>query len=108
MVAFFKADAPEPETEPPGRFPDINAERERRVRRAALFEAQQGRRRLDNEPLTDAQMLELVDGIIARGVTELRAIARELNDQYVPGARRGRWHATSVKRLLARRGGDRE
>jgi len=38
----------------------------------------------------------------ADGVVTARAIARELNEREIPTARRGRWHPSSVSRLLQR------
>jgi DNA invertase Pin-like site-specific DNA recombinase len=40
----------------------------------------------------------------AAGITSVRAITAELNDRKVPTAKGGKWHATSVARLLARLG----
>jgi Recombinase len=38
----------------------------------------------------------------ADGVVTVNAIARELNQREIPTARRGRWHPSSVSRLLQR------
>jgi hypothetical protein len=45
---------------------------------------------------------QIIDGIRARGITSLNGIARELNLQNVNGVRHGRWHATTVRKFLAR------
>jgi hypothetical protein len=37
-----------------------------------------------------------------KGLGSLSAIARELNEREIPTARRGRWHPSSVSRLLQR------
>ena len=43
-----------------------------------------------------------VANIRAAGITDLRGIARALNDRCVRTARGGRWHLSNVKNLLAR------
>ena len=49
-----------------------------------------------------ADLLPIIEGIRARGVTSASSIARELNAQGVGSPRGGTWQASSVQRLLAR------
>jgi DNA invertase Pin-like site-specific DNA recombinase len=45
---------------------------------------------------------EIIEDIQASGVASLAGIARELNERGIVTPRGGRWHASSVKNLLAR------
>lgn len=47
-------------------------------------------------------ILPVVDDIRATGTTSMKGIAAELNARGILTARKGRWHPTSVKRLLER------
>jgi DNA invertase Pin-like site-specific DNA recombinase len=49
-----------------------------------------------------AEILPVIDGIRAAGVTSALGIARALNGRGIPAARGGRWTATQVQRILAR------
>jgi DNA invertase Pin-like site-specific DNA recombinase len=44
----------------------------------------------------------IVEAMRARGVTSVRALARELTAQGIPGPRGDTWHPTAVARLLSR------
>jgi DNA invertase Pin-like site-specific DNA recombinase len=46
--------------------------------------------------------LPIIDSIRATGVTDLRGIARALNDRGVRTARGGRWHVSNVKNVIDR------
>jgi DNA invertase Pin-like site-specific DNA recombinase len=48
------------------------------------------------------RLAPIIDDVRASGVTSLRGIATELNARSIPSPRRGRWHATTVDRLLHR------
>ncbi len=52
-----------------------------------------------------ANVLPIVRQIQAAGVTTFRAIAKALNDRGVRTARRGDWHDSTVRNLLAQSGG---
>jgi DNA invertase Pin-like site-specific DNA recombinase len=59
----------------------------------------------ENRRVANAQAKALTPTILelrSSGVTSVRALAAELNRRKVPSARGGKWHATSVARLLAR------
>lgn len=61
----------------------------------------------ENKAAADAQaksLLPVIRELQAAGVTSVRAISAALNERNVPTARDGKWHATSVARLLARLG----
>jgi DNA invertase Pin-like site-specific DNA recombinase len=47
-------------------------------------------------------VLPIIAEIVRSGATTLRAIAEALNARGVPTPRGGRWHATSVRNVLAR------
>jgi len=49
-----------------------------------------------------ADVLPIVEDIRANGTVTLLAIAAELNERQILTARGGKWHPTSVKRLLER------
>jgi hypothetical protein len=51
-----------------------------------------------------ADLMQIFDGIRARGITSLRGIAAELNAQGIPTVRGNgkKWHASGVKRFLER------
>jgi len=49
-----------------------------------------------------ADVLPIVEDIRASGAMTLLAIAAELNERQILTARGGKWHPTSIKRLLAR------
>lgn len=49
-----------------------------------------------------AELRPLVTSLRAAGVTTLNGLAQELNRRGVKSARGGRWHASSVRNLLAR------
>lgn len=52
-----------------------------------------------------ADLASIIANIRAKGATSLRAIAAELNAQFVPATRGGDWTAVQVSRVLARAGG---
>jgi hypothetical protein len=47
-------------------------------------------------------MAVLIRALQVEGAVTANAIARELNERKIPTARRGRWHPSSVERLLQR------
>ena len=49
-----------------------------------------------------ANVLPIVNSVRASGVTDLRGIARALNDRGVRTARGGRWHVSNVKNVIDR------
>jgi DNA invertase Pin-like site-specific DNA recombinase len=49
-----------------------------------------------------ADMLPIIEGIRAAGITTLGGIADALNKRGVPTARGGTWHAMTVRNLLRR------
>src|SRR6187397_1735353 len=49
-----------------------------------------------------ANVLPILNSVRASGVTDLRGIARALNDRGVRTARGGRWHVSNVKNIIAR------
>ena len=51
-----------------------------------------------------ANIMPIVNSIRASGVTDLRGIARALNDRGVRTARGGRWHVSNVKNVIDRVG----
>jgi Recombinase len=58
-----------------------------------------------NKQAADARAKALastIRALRARGLVSLGAIARELNEGEIPVARGGKWHRTSVSRLLHR------
>lgn len=50
-----------------------------------------------------AEMLPMIEGIRAAGISTLGGIADALNKRGVPTARAGRWHAMTVRNLIARK-----
>jgi hypothetical protein len=57
------------------------------------------------KPAADARakmLARTIRALQAKGVISFAAIARELNQRAMPTALRGKWHGTSVKRLLER------
>jgi len=52
-----------------------------------------------------ANVLPVIAAIRATGVTSLRGLADALNARGVPTARGGRWHVSTVRNVLDRRGG---
>jgi hypothetical protein len=44
----------------------------------------------------------IIRALKGKGLVSFSAIARELNKREIPTARRGRWHPSSVSRLLQR------
>ena len=50
-----------------------------------------------------ADILPVINGIRAAGVTSANGIARALNERGIPTARGGRWQAVQVQRVLERR-----
>ena len=60
---------------------------------------------LASKQAADARAKALASTIRAlqvKGLVSFSAIARELNERKIPTARGGKWHPTSVKRLLHR------
>lgn len=57
---------------------------------------------MDNADAFAANVLPIVDRIKATGAVTLKAIAEALNERNVRTARGGRWHASTVRNLLAR------
>ena len=55
-----------------------------------------------------AEMLPIIEGIRAAGITTLGGIADALNKRGVPTARGGTWHAMTVRNLLLRRATERD
>jgi hypothetical protein len=51
-----------------------------------------------------ADMLPIIEGIRAAGITTLGGIADALNKRGVPTARGGIWHAMTIRSLLRRTG----
>ena len=49
-----------------------------------------------------AALLPILRTLKKEGITSVRAITAELNRRGVPSARGGKWHLTSVVRLLSR------
>lgn len=49
-----------------------------------------------------SNLASIVDDIRTKGITSVRAVAKELNAQGILTPRGGRWHATSVARLITR------
>jgi DNA invertase Pin-like site-specific DNA recombinase len=49
-----------------------------------------------------ANVLPIVNSVRATGITDLRGIARALNDRGVRTARGGRWHVSNVKNVIDR------
>ena len=49
-----------------------------------------------------ADLAPTIKGIQATGITSLNGIARALNQRSVPTARKGKWTAVQVRRVLAR------
>lgn len=49
-----------------------------------------------------SNLASIVDDLRIKGVTSVRAVAEELNAQGILTPRGGRWHATSVARLMTR------
>jgi Recombinase-like helix-turn-helix domain len=49
-----------------------------------------------------ADLAPTIKGIQAAGITSLNGIARALNQRSVPTARKGKWTAVQVRRVLAR------
>ncbi len=59
----------------------------------------------ENKAAADAvarSLRPVIKEIAAKGVTSVRGVAEALNIRNIPTPRGGRWHATSVARLLAR------
>ena len=54
-----------------------------------------------------AQLRPVLEGLQAAGVTSLNGIAASLNDEGILTPRGGRWHASSVRNLVARLDADR-
>jgi hypothetical protein len=55
----------------------------------------------ERAPLTLAELVALIDGIMARGITTVKGITRELNAQGIPARRGyGRWWPATVRALL--------
>jgi hypothetical protein len=69
---------------------------------SARFGTDHGRPGGDAQAVDPADLVQIIDGIRARGITSFNGIANELNVQNIPGARHGRWYATTVRKLLAR------
>ena len=49
-----------------------------------------------------ANVLPIITALKATGLTDLRSLARALNDRGVHTARGGRWHVSNVRNLLRR------
>ena len=72
-------------------------------RRNAAQAAAAGHRALTAEAdAFAANVLPIVNSLRATGVTDLRGLARALNDRGVRTARGGRWHVSNVRNLLNR------
>ena len=77
------------------------------IRTGALPNADEGRTkgravRTANATARASDLLPLINGIRAVGVTSLRAIAAELNARSIPTARGGAWSAVQVQRVIDR------
>jgi hypothetical protein len=72
-----------------------------RSNRAALHAALEARQARADERA--AKLAPIIKAIQAKGITSLSGIAEALNKRRVPTPRgRGHWHATQVRRSLAR------
>ena len=49
-----------------------------------------------------ANVLPIIESLRKSGVTDLRGLARSLNDRGVRTARGGRWHVSNVKNVIDR------
>lgn len=75
------------------------------LRRAAKGNLASVEAQKDNANTFAEGLRDTVGRIKASGVTSLTGIAEALNSQHMRTARDGKWHASSVKNLLARLGG---
>ena len=58
--------------------------------------------RTDRADARAADIVPVIEGIRAAGVTSANGIARALNERGIPTARGGRWQAVQVQRVLER------
>jgi hypothetical protein len=51
-----------------------------------------------------ANVLPIIESLRSAGVTDLRGLAKALNQRAVRTARGGRWHVSNVRNVIARSG----